>query len=87
LRQTLRSKYHDATAPNDFRDATCRHSTVAAVLIAAYAIIFTVWTVRERRNADLVKIGVSVLRVDPEKESKLARVNGRLNSSTPTRAV
>jgi hypothetical protein len=62
--------------------------TVAAVLNAAYAIIFTVWTVRERRNADLVKIGVSVLRVDPEKESKLARrVNGRLTSSTPTRAV
>jgi hypothetical protein len=28
--------------------------------------------VREHRNADLVKIGVSVLRVDPEKEKQIS---------------
>jgi len=47
-------------------------TTVAAVLIAASAIIFTVWTVREHRNADLVKIGISVLLVDPEKEKQIS---------------
>jgi hypothetical protein len=46
--------------------------TVAAVAVAACAIIFTAWTVREHRNADLVRIGVSVLRVDPEKEKQLS---------------
>jgi hypothetical protein len=46
--------------------------TAAAVAIAACAIIFTVLTWREHRNADLVKIGVSVLRVDPEKEKQIS---------------
>jgi hypothetical protein len=46
--------------------------TLSAVAIAACAIIFTVWTVREHRNADLVKVGVSVLRVDPEKEKQIS---------------
>jgi hypothetical protein len=46
--------------------------TVTAVAIAACAIIFTVWTVREHRNADLVRIGVSVLRVDPDKEKQIS---------------
>jgi hypothetical protein len=46
--------------------------TLSAVAIAACAIIFTVWTVREHRNADLVKIGVSVLRVDPEIEKQIS---------------
>jgi hypothetical protein len=46
--------------------------TVPAVAVAACAIIFTAWTVREHRNADLVKIGVSILRVDPEKEKQIS---------------
>ncbi len=46
--------------------------TVAAVAVAACATIFTAWTVREHRNADLVKIGVSVLRVDPDKEKQIS---------------
>jgi hypothetical protein len=46
--------------------------TVAAVAVAACAVIFTAWTVREHRNADLVKVGVSVLRVDPEKEKQIS---------------
>jgi hypothetical protein len=45
--------------------------TFSAVAIAACAIIFTVWAVREHRNADLVKIGGGVLRVDPEKEKQI----------------
>jgi hypothetical protein len=50
--------------------------TFSAVAIAACAIIFTVWTVREHRNADLVKVGVSVLRVDPEKEKQISAARG-----------
>lgn len=46
--------------------------SVAALAVAACAIIFTVWTWGEHRNADLVKIGVSVLRVDPEKEKQIS---------------
>ncbi len=46
--------------------------TVAAVAVAGCAIIFTAWTVREHRNADLVKIGVGILRVDPEKEKQIS---------------
>ena len=39
--------------------------TFSALVVAACAGFFTYWNVREHRNADLVKIGVSVLRVDP----------------------
>ncbi|MGH6934862.1 MAG: hypothetical protein ACRED2_01520, partial [Methylocella sp.] len=46
--------------------------SIAALAVAACAISFTVWTWREKRNADLVKIGVSVLRVDPEKEKQIS---------------
>jgi hypothetical protein len=46
--------------------------SVAALAVAACSITFTVWTWREHRNADLVKIGVSVLRVDPEKEKQIS---------------
>ena len=46
--------------------------TVSALAIAACAIIFTVWTVREHRNAELVQIGISVLRVVPEKEKQIS---------------
>jgi hypothetical protein len=45
--------------------------TVSALAIAACAIIFAVWTVREHRNAEL-QIGISVLRVDPEKEKQIS---------------
>ncbi|HEX3497092.1 MAG TPA: hypothetical protein VHT02_07960 [Methylocella sp.] len=45
---------------------------IAALAVAACAISFTVWTWREKRNADLVRIGVSVLRVDPEKEKQIS---------------
>ena len=45
--------------------------TAAAVTVAACAM-FTVWTWREHRNADLVRIGVSVLRVDPETEKQIS---------------
>jgi hypothetical protein len=38
----------------------------AASLIVAYTIWF------EKRNADLVQIGVNVLRVDPDKEKELS---------------
>ncbi len=46
--------------------------SIAALAGAACAISFTVWTWREKRNGDLVKIGVSVLRVDPEKEKQIS---------------
>jgi hypothetical protein len=46
--------------------------SIAALAVAACAISFAVWTWREKRNADLVKIGVSVLRVDPEKEKQIS---------------
>jgi hypothetical protein len=46
--------------------------TFSALVIAACAGFLTYWNVREHRNADLVKIGVSVLRVDPEKEKQLS---------------
>jgi hypothetical protein len=47
--------------------------TFSALVIAACAGFLTYWNVREHRNADLVKIGVSVLRVDPEKEKQLSQ--------------
>ncbi len=46
--------------------------TAAAVIVAASAISFTAWTLREKRNADLVQIGIGVLRVDPEKEKQIS---------------
>jgi len=46
--------------------------TFSALVIAACAGFLTYWNVREHRNADLVRIGVSVLRVDPEKEKQLS---------------
>jgi hypothetical protein len=46
--------------------------TAAALAVAASPISFAVWTWREHRNADLVRIGVSVLRVDPEKEKQIS---------------
>ena len=46
--------------------------TFSALVIAACAGFLTYWTVREHRNADLVTIGVSVLRVDPEKEKEIS---------------
>jgi hypothetical protein len=46
--------------------------TAEALAVAASAISFTVWTWREHRNADLVQIGVNVLRADPEKEKQIS---------------
>ncbi len=46
--------------------------TFSALVIAACAGFLTYWNWREHRNADLVKIGVSVLRVDPEKEKQIS---------------
>jgi hypothetical protein len=46
--------------------------TFSALVIAACAGFLTYWNVREHRNADLVKIGVSVLRVDPEKGKQIS---------------
>ncbi|WGJ16144.1 hypothetical protein QEV83_07845 [Methylocapsa sp. D3K7] len=46
--------------------------SLAALFVAASALNFTVWTWREKRNADLVQIGINVLRVDPEKEKQIS---------------
>jgi hypothetical protein len=46
-------------------------ASIANVLATA-AIILSVRTEVEKGNADLVRIGVSVLRVDPEKEKQLS---------------
>ena len=46
--------------------------SIAALAVTACAISFTVWTWREKRNADLVKTGVSILRVEPEKEKQIS---------------
>jgi hypothetical protein len=43
-----------------------------ALCIAAAAISFAVVTLRQERNASLVRIGVSVLRADPKKEPSAA---------------
>lgn len=45
---------------------------MAAFIVAAGTSIFTVKTWSAKRDADLVKIGVSVLRVDPEKEKQIS---------------
>jgi hypothetical protein len=44
----------------------------AAVILAAFALIYAVWTWSEKRNADLVQIGINVLRVDPEEEKQIS---------------
>jgi hypothetical protein len=46
--------------------------TVAALAVAACAISFVVWTTQEKRNADLVRIGIDVLQVDPQKEKDVS---------------
>jgi hypothetical protein len=46
-------------------------ASIANVLATA-AIILSVRTEVEKGNADLVRIGVSVLRVDPEKEKQIS---------------
>jgi hypothetical protein len=45
---------------------------VSAFIVAVSSLFFAYTTWREHRNADLVKIGVSVLRVDPEKEKQIS---------------
>jgi hypothetical protein len=46
--------------------------TFSALVIAACAGFLTYWNVREHRNADLVQIGVNVLRADPDKEKQIS---------------
>jgi hypothetical protein len=46
--------------------------TAASLCVAVGAISFVVKSASEERNARLVEIGVSILRVDPTKESKSA---------------
>ena len=46
--------------------------TAMAVCVASAAIVYTVTAASEKRNADLVRIGVEVLRVDPKKETQVA---------------
>jgi hypothetical protein len=55
--------------------------TFSALVIAACAGFLTYWNVREHRNADLVKIGVSVLRVDPDKEKQISAARARVAES------
>ena len=45
---------------------------IAALIIAMLGVYLTATTLTAKRNADLVKIGVSVLRVDPEKEKQIS---------------
>ncbi len=45
---------------------------VSALIVALCGAYITVKTLTEKRNADLVRIGVSVLRVDPEKEKQIS---------------
>jgi len=46
--------------------------TAASLCVAAAAIIFAIKSMSDERNARLVEIGVSVLRVDPQKEKQVA---------------
>lgn len=46
--------------------------TAASLCVAAAAIVFTVRSMAEERNAHLVEIGVGVLRVDPAKNEQIA---------------
>jgi hypothetical protein len=45
---------------------------VSALIVALCGVYITVKTLTKKRNADLVRIGVSVLRVDPEKEKQIS---------------
>ncbi len=45
---------------------------VAALALAAIAIVLAVSSEQDKRNADLVRIGISVLRVDPQKEKEIS---------------
>ncbi len=45
--------------------------TAAALLVAASAVTFAVLTALQKRNADLVGIGVSVLRADPTDQNQV----------------
>jgi hypothetical protein len=47
-------------------------TSVMQLAVTAAAISFAVWTWREHRNADLLRIGVSVLRVGPDKEKQIS---------------
>lgn len=46
--------------------------SIASLFVTSASLVFsyTIWF--EKRNADLVQIGVSVLRVDPEKEKQIS---------------
>jgi hypothetical protein len=45
--------------------------TAASLCVAAAAIIFTIKSMSDERNAHLVEIGVGILRVDPQKETQV----------------
>ncbi len=45
---------------------------VAALALAAIAIVLAVSSEQDKRNADLVRIGISILRVDPQKEKDVS---------------
>jgi hypothetical protein len=45
---------------------------VSALIVALCGVYITVKTLTEKRNADLVRIGISVLRVDPDKEKQIS---------------
>ena len=47
-------------------------ASIAAFIASFSFAIFSVETWTAKRNADLVKIGVSVLRVDPKKEKQIS---------------
>jgi hypothetical protein len=46
--------------------------SVSAFIVAVSGSFFAYTTWAEHRNADLVRIGISVLRVDPEKEKQIS---------------
>jgi len=45
---------------------------VASLIIAVATIVYSIRSTAEERNAKLVEIGVSILRVDPQKNSQVA---------------
>src|ERR1700730_11446121 len=47
-------------------------ASVAAFIASLSFAVFSIKTWTAKRDADLVKIGVSVLRVDPEKEKQIS---------------
>jgi hypothetical protein len=50
--------------------------TAAGLCVAAAAAVFAVKSASDERNARLVEIGVSVLRVDPAKEKQVSAARG-----------